>query len=100
MLAKLAHKLDHGVLTRAPTEETALLQEFGSDDAGDEAPSQAQIARRVQKVKVVGSTLTTFAEAALFKRISGDLEQVVGGANIGRVHLGCKSTPDSTSFEI
>ena len=46
MLAKLAHKLDH----RA--KETAFLQEFGSDDAGAEAPSQAQIARWVQKVKV------------------------------------------------
>ena len=34
MLTKLAHKLDQGVLIR----ETAFLQEFGSDDAGVEAP--------------------------------------------------------------
>lgn len=89
MLAKLAHKLDQCVLTRARAKETAFLQEHGSDDAGDEALSEAQIARRAQKVKVASSTLTTFTEAAFFKRVSGDLEQVVDGATIGRVHFGC-----------
>ena len=38
-LAKLAHKLDQSVLTRARAKETAFLQEFGSDDAGDEVVS-------------------------------------------------------------
>ena len=43
----------------------------------------------VSKVKVVSSTLTTFTEAAFFKRVSRDLEQVVDGATISRVHFGC-----------
>ena len=47
MLDKLAHKLDQDVLTRARAKETAFLQEFGSDDAGDEAPSQVQIAPEI-----------------------------------------------------
>ena len=67
MLAKLAHKLDQGVLTRARAKETAFLQEFGLDDAGDEGPSQAQTARRVQNVNVVSSTLTACTEAAFFQ---------------------------------
>ena len=49
MLAKLAHKLDQCVLTGARAKETAFLQEHGSDDAGDEALSEAQIARRVEE---------------------------------------------------
>ena len=77
------------MLTRARAKEIAFLQEFGSDDAGDEAPTQVQIARRVHKVKVLSSTLTTLTEAAFFKRVSGDLEQVVDGATIGRLHFGC-----------
>ena len=39
--------------------------------------------------KVTSSTLTTFTEAAFFKRVSGDLDQVDGGVTRGRLTFGC-----------
>ena len=40
-------------------------------------------------LQVTSSTLTTFTEAAFFKRVSGDLDQVDGGVTRGRLTFGC-----------
>jgi hypothetical protein len=57
--------------------------------SAEEGVLNASKEREVAKTKVLSSTLTSFTEAAFFKRVAGDLDQVVDGHAPGRVHFGC-----------
>ena len=54
------------------------------------------VERKVAALKVITSTLTTFTEAAFFKRVSGDLDQVAGGKTTGRYTYGCMVNLDES----
>ena len=79
MLNHVAQTMDEIALKRAEKKEA-----HASGDA--ENPSMGS---KNKAVRVLSSSLTSFTEQAFFKRVSGDLDQIVDGDFKGRVHFGC-----------
>ena len=94
MLSKIGSMIDKGARLKAQAaERDALLEE--EEDAGNPRAA-AKVERKVAALKVITSTLTTFTEAAFFKRVSGDLDQVAGGKTTGRFTYGCMVNLDES----
>ena len=89
---KVGNAIDEVVLRRAKEiARSSLASPLLDEGAEAEHPSQGpgQVQRRLRMVKVITSSLQTFTEGAFFKRVSGDLDQLVGADIPGRVHFGC-----------